>query len=119
MATDPEVRVGDRYLHGTGRVTVTAVDGDHISVSVIDGETGKGWTDRLPLPLLSGWVKVGSGPRTAVMCLACDKAEAEPGMLLCFECTTIQAGSGNWTHVTGEGAAALAEILGLSDGNGS
>lgn len=109
--TGMRVRVGDRYVRGEDKITITDIDGADVEVSILTGGSKTVWTAHNTLPLPTTWEKVGSAPEPTVRCAVCVTAEAEPGLLLCFECINTQAGSGNWANISTDQAEALAETL--------
>jgi hypothetical protein len=85
-----EVRIGDRYIHGDSKITITGMEIGKYGVmnarySVLH-DNGTTWESRCSLPVPKRWTKAGSGPKVVVLCLLCETAEPEPGMDFCLGC---------------------------------
>jgi hypothetical protein len=84
-----EMRVGDRYVRGEDKITITAVDGTTADYTVL-AENGTSWSSRCSVPPPKDWRKAGSGPpEPTPLCMYCEVEEVEPGMLFCLECADI------------------------------
>lgn len=108
-----EVRVGDAYLHGEDKVTISEVDTERgIAVARVMKADGIVWGMHVPLPLPASWTKVASGPKPIPepqMCLAHPLREVEPGTFYCYEC--VDALAAVWAGYTAEEAQRLAAKL--------
>jgi hypothetical protein len=85
-----EVRVGDRYVHGDSKITITGVEvakyGDRYARYSVLHDNGTTWAGRCEIPVPERWVKAGSGPKVVVLCLLCETEDTEPGMDFCLDC---------------------------------
>jgi hypothetical protein len=103
------VVVGDRFIRGSERITVSKIEGACIHVQVMTG-TAPGspvWTSVYALPLDDTWVKVGSGP--AEKCPTCLQEDLEPGEMLCWTCAGKYAEG--FAGAPGIGTAARVAVL--------
>jgi hypothetical protein len=85
-----EVRVGDRYVHGDSKITITGIEVGKYKVryarySVLH-DNGTTWESRCEIPVPEAWTKAGTGPKVKVLCLLCDTEDVEPGMDFCLGC---------------------------------
>ena len=112
MTAYRDVRVGDRYIRGDERMTVTGVNGAVIEGTVLTGGVGPrggSWALTYALPL-SGWTRVGRGPEVVEMCINHPLRERELATLYCPECVDQKAAS--WAGLTpGHAEAMYAALL--------
>jgi hypothetical protein len=104
-----EVRVGDRYIDGEDKITITAVDADRIMYSVMHVGSTEVWTSDSPLPLPLTWTKAGSGPKVVLVCINHPLREREPGTLYCPECVDQYAA--DWAVLAPAEAAVVRRTL--------
>lgn len=90
---DAVVRVGDRYVAGDLRITITHVDRDPMQIryAVLNRVTEAEWQSRTGA-IPAAWEKVYSAPRPVTKCVECQQADAEPGQLYCWDCAVDHAG---------------------------
>lgn len=86
-----EVRVGDRYVNGGDKITITRVDGSEVTYAVLQEGESSSWTIRTATPLPPAWRFVASAPPAPLLCPLCQDEEPEPGLLFCFSCATTHA----------------------------
>jgi hypothetical protein len=86
---EDEVRVGNRYIDGDRRITITEIEDGRACYSVLRSDTGAIWSAWASIPVPDSWVKVGTGPLVldpVPMCIHHPLREAEAGTLFCPEC---------------------------------
>jgi hypothetical protein len=107
-----DVRVGDRYIRGDERMTVSRIDGAVIEGTVMTGvgPSGAVWTMTYALPLDAKWTRVGRGPEIVKTCINHPLREREVGTMLCPECVDQHAAS--WSGLSpGHAEALYASLL--------
>jgi hypothetical protein len=108
--TEHDVRVGDRYIRGIEKMTVTKIDLALVIGTVMTGVGASAtmWEMTYALPL-TGWTRVGRGPEVVEMCVNHPLREREVGTMYCPECVDQQAA--NWASLTPGHAEALYTAL--------
>jgi hypothetical protein len=112
IAVTDDVRVGDRYIRGIEKMTVTKVDRAVIECSMMTGSgaSATGWKMTFALPLNDSWTRVGRGPEIVEMCINHPLREREMGTMYCPECIDQHAAS--WAGLTpGHAEALYARLL--------
>ncbi len=113
MASSDEVRVGDRYVDGDRRITITQIEDGRACYSVLRTDTAAVWSAWASIPVPAGWVKVGSASPRPRMCMNHPLLEAEPGLFYCPDCVDQMAAG--WAGLSPDEAKEKTTALLLED----